>query len=166
VPDFAADLDPRIRQLHSGEYRNPSQLQAGPVLVVGASHSGADIALEVAAEHPTVLSGKTHGQVPFRIGSRMARVALPVMWFLANHVLTDRTPIGREMPHEVRAHGGPLIRVKRPDLQAAGVELVDHRTVGVQDGLPVLANGRAGSGRGEARRSRERRGHRCRVPHG
>ena len=33
-----------IRQLHSSEYRRPAQLQPGPALVVGASHSGADIA--------------------------------------------------------------------------------------------------------------------------
>ena len=35
VPDFAPELDPRITQLHSSEYRNPAQLQEGDVLVVG-----------------------------------------------------------------------------------------------------------------------------------
>ncbi len=39
-------------------------------------------------------------------------------------------------------HGGPLIRVKRADLEAAGVERVLERTVGVEDGKPVLADGR------------------------
>src|SRR5215212_8434429 len=38
VPSFAAELDPSIRQLHSSDYRNVSQLQEGSVLVVGASH--------------------------------------------------------------------------------------------------------------------------------
>jgi putative flavoprotein involved in K+ transport len=142
VPDFAGRLDPGIRQLHSGQYRNPSQLQDGAVLVVGASHSGGDIALEVAREHRTVLSGKIHGQVPFRIDSRRARAAFPVLWFLANHVLTERTPLGRKMRPEVRAHGGPLIRVKREDLLAAGVELTEGRTVGTRGGRPVLADGR------------------------
>src|SRR4051812_19373014 len=55
VPEFADELDPRIRQMHSAEYRNPSQLQDGPVLVVGASHSGPDIAVEVVREHKTYL---------------------------------------------------------------------------------------------------------------
>lgn len=41
VPGFAGEIDPSIRQLHSSEYRDPSQLQAGAVLVVGVSHSGA-----------------------------------------------------------------------------------------------------------------------------
>ena len=64
IPDFALDLDPSIRQLHSSEYRRPSQLKPGRVLVVGAAHSGSDIAFEVAATHPTVLAGRDTGQVP------------------------------------------------------------------------------------------------------
>src|SRR4051794_32265715 len=63
VPAIASELDPSIRQLHSHEYRNPDQLADGPVLVVGLSHSGADIALEAArAGHRTHLSGASHGQ--------------------------------------------------------------------------------------------------------
>jgi putative flavoprotein involved in K+ transport len=142
-PEFASQLDPRIRQLHSGDYLNPSQLLPGPVLVVGASHSGSDIAYEVArAEHATVLSGKVRGEIPFPQVSRRARVALPIMWFLANHVLTERTPLGRKIRPEIRAHGGPLIRVKRADLAAAGVEHTDARVAGVLDGKPVLDDGR------------------------
>jgi putative flavoprotein involved in K+ transport len=58
VPDFADRLDPAIRQLHAADYRNPSQLAVGPVLVVGVSHSGADIAHEAAtAGLPTMLAG-------------------------------------------------------------------------------------------------------------
>lgn len=142
VPDFAGELDPAIRQLHSGEYRNPSQLLDGPVLVVGASHSGGDIAFEVARTHRTTLSGRHRGEIPFRIDSRTAHVVFPIMVFLARHVLTMRTPLGRKMRPEVRAHGGPLIRVKRADLAAAGVERVHERTVGVRDGKPVLEDGR------------------------
>ena len=142
VPQFAGELDPSIVQLHSHEYRNPSQLQPGPVLVVGCSHSGADIALEVAASHPTVLSGRVHGEVPFDIEGRVARLVLPVAWFLANRVLTVKTPLGRKVRPEVRAGGGPLLRVKRKHLEAAGVDRTDARVVGVQDGRPVLDDGR------------------------
>ena len=141
VPAFAGELDPAIRQLHSGGYRNPTQLRDGPVLVVGASHSGGDIAFEVARTHPTILSGKDRGQIPFRYDSRAAHVVLPIMVFLARNVLTMRTPLGRRMRHEVRAHGGPLIRVRRADLAAAGVERV-QRVAGVRDGRPVLEDGR------------------------
>jgi putative flavoprotein involved in K+ transport len=57
TPDFAGGLDPSITQLHSNDYRNPSQLQTGQVLVVGASHSGSDIAWEAASKHDVVLAG-------------------------------------------------------------------------------------------------------------
>jgi len=143
TPSFAAELDPSIRQMHSNDYRNPSQLEAGPVLVVGASHSGSDIAYEVArAGHPTILSGKVHGEIPVRIESRKARYGFPLLWFLANHVLTLRTPIGRKMRSEVRGGGGPLLRVKRADLAEAGVEHTASRVAGVQAGRPALDDGR------------------------
>src|SRR6266545_3383167 len=74
---------------------------------------------------------------------RTAHVIFPVLYFLANHLLTIRTPLGRKIRPEVRAHGGPLIRVKRADLARAGVELAAARTVGVRDGLPVLDDDRA-----------------------
>ena len=95
----------------------------------------------LSASHPTTLSGRFHAEVPFRIEGRVARAVLPIMWFMANHVLTEKTPIGRKMQVEVRKGGGPLLRVKRADLEAAGVTYVADKTVGVLDGLPVLADG-------------------------
>lgn len=142
VPEFADQLDPTIVQMHSDAYRNPSQLRDGPVLVVGCSHSGADIALEAAASHDVVLSGPVRGEIPFDIEGPVARKALPVMWFLANRVLTMKTPIGRKMRGKVRAHGGPLLRVKRAHLAEAGVERTDARVAGVRDGRPLLDDGR------------------------
>jgi putative flavoprotein involved in K+ transport len=142
IPPFATDLDPAIRQLHSHEYRNPSQLQDGPVLVVGLSHSGADIAFEVAKTHPTVLSGHAHGQLPIRvIDAGKARVLWPIINFMFGHVLTLRTPMGRRMRPEVRKGGGPLLRVRLPDLDAAGVVRHDAKVTGVRDGRPELADG-------------------------
>lgn len=142
VPEFAGRLDPGIQQLHSSEYRSPAQLREGGTLVVGASHSGADIAVEVARRHATVLSGPIHGEVPFRIESRAARPIMRVMWLAATRALTVNTPAGRRMRPEVRAHGGPLLRVKLEDLRAVGVEHVAERTVGVRQGRPVLDGGR------------------------
>jgi putative flavoprotein involved in K+ transport len=143
VPDFASELDPAIRQLHSADYRGPEQLQPGPVLVVGAAHSGGDIAFEVAcAGYPTVLSGRDTGQIPVPLESRRIRVAWPVLRFLWTRVLTVSTPMGRKAKHELRLHGGPLLRAKRADLEAVGVERVFERTVGVENGKPVLADGR------------------------
>lgn len=142
VPDFGADLDPGIRQFHSSDYREPSQLADGPVLVVGLSHSGADLALEAAhGGHRTILSGKFHGQLPFSVDSRAGRIAWPIMKFVASNLLTLRTPIGRKIAPQIRKGGAPLLRVRRPDLLKAGVELIEARTVGVRDGKPILADG-------------------------
>jgi putative flavoprotein involved in K+ transport len=141
VPDFAGDLDPRVRQLHSSEYRNPEQLREGPVLVVGAGNSGAEIAFELARTHTALLSGKESGEIPVRHGSLAARLVLPIIRLLGYHVLTMRNPIGRKLGPKVAAQATPLIRVKSKDLEAAGVERV-ARVAGVRDGMPLLEDGR------------------------
>lgn len=142
TPGFAVDLDPRIVQLHSSRYKNPSQLQPGPVLVVGAAHSGADIAYELADTHETFLVGRDTGQVPFDIGDRASRFLWPVLSFVARRILTTRTPPGRKVQAKIRAHGGPLIRYKNADLRDVGVDRIEGRMVGTQDGLPELDDGR------------------------
>ncbi|HJQ75296.1 MAG TPA: FAD-dependent oxidoreductase [Gaiellaceae bacterium] len=142
VPGFAGELDPAITQLHSGAYRNLSQLQDGPVLVVGASHSGSDIAFEAASRHEVVLSGRDTGQIPASVESRRGRVLFRALFFAGTHVLTVDTPLGRKMRPKIRGGGAPLLRHRRSDLRRAGVERVLERTVGVQDGLPVLDGGR------------------------
>jgi putative flavoprotein involved in K+ transport len=141
VPPFANELHPSIVQLHSSQYRNPSQLQEGAVLVVGVGNSGAEIAFEVSRTHPTYLSGKPSGQIPVRHGPAMARFVFPLIRFVGNHVLTLSTPIGRKVQPRYISHGAPLIRVKLKDLIAAGVEQVP-RTVGIDDARPMLKDGR------------------------
>lgn len=144
LPAFAKEIDPGVVQLHSSEYRNPAQLREGGVLVVGAGNSGAEIALEVArGGHPTWMSGRDVGQVPFRIAGLAARLLLLrlVLRVLFHRVLTVDTPIGRKVRPKVVSRGGPRIRVKSADLAAAGVERVP-RVAGVRDGLPVLEGDR------------------------
>ncbi|MBD8870569.1 flavin-containing monooxygenase [Nocardioides donggukensis] len=139
IPDLATRLDPDILQLHSSEYRRPGQLRDGPVLVVGASHSGTDIAHEVALTHRTTLAGRDCGQIPLRIETLHARLVFPLIVFAWRHVLTRRTPIGRKEMPLVRVHGGPMVRVKRSDLARRGVERVTDRVEEVVDGRPVVA---------------------------
>jgi putative flavoprotein involved in K+ transport len=143
VPPFAPELDPGIVQLHSSEYRNPSQLRDGGVLVVGAGNSGAEIALDVVNGHPTWLSGRDTGHVPFRVDTVTGRrLGVPLVMFLFYHVLTVNTPIGRKVRPKLLHEGGmPLVRVKPKDIAAAGIERIP-RVVGVQDGLPVLEDQR------------------------
>ena len=139
VPEVAGQLDPAIRQLHSRDYRTPDDLQAGDVLVVGAANSGAEIALEAARDHPTILAGPEVGQTPFPVDTWQGRLVFRAMVFVALHVLTMDTPIGRKVAPTIRTgHAAPLARARRANLQASGVERTFARVVGVRDGYPVL----------------------------
>ena len=143
LPAFAEDLDPHIRQLHSHVYRNVRQLEKGNVLIVGLGNSGADIAIEVARTHPTWLSGKETGWVPYRIESFFGRyIGVHVIRFIGHRILALNTPIGRKARPNLLHRTPPLIRVKPQDLNSAGIQRVG-RVVGVQGGRPLLADGRA-----------------------
>ena len=142
IPPFARDLDERIIQFHSRAYRNPSQLQSGGVLVVGAGNSGGEIAMELAPHHQTWLSGPDTAQEPTRPGTLPDRLFTPFMWFVATR-LTVRTRLGRKLRDHFLypPRGIPLARVRRKDLAAAGIERVP-RVTGVRNGHPVLEDGR------------------------
>jgi putative flavoprotein involved in K+ transport len=141
VPAFARELDPSIVQLHSSEYRNPSQLREGGVLVVGAGNSGGDISLELVGAHPVWLSGPERGHVPVDIDTWVARhLAFPIVRFIGLHVLTLRTPIGRRARAKSAAQGDPLVRVKPKQLVSAGIVRVP-KTVAARGGAPVLEDG-------------------------
>jgi len=142
IPAFSTEIDPQIRQVHSSAYRRPSQLPDGPALVVGASHSGLDIAYELAETRPTTLVGPDRGNVPLEWGSRRFRAAFPAIEFAFNHVLTRRTPMGRKKMQDLRQHGVPQLRVKRHHLSARAVDWITEHVVGVTNGLPCLEDGR------------------------
>lgn len=142
IPIFARGLNPGIVQLHAHDYRNPSQLQEGGVLIVGSGNSGADIGVEVARSHRTWMAGKESGHVPYQIESFMGRfVLVRLIRFIGHHLLTVSTPIGRKMRPKMLSHAAPLVRVKPADLIAAGIERVP-KVVGVRDGRPLLADDR------------------------
>jgi putative flavoprotein involved in K+ transport len=142
IPRFADELDPAIVQLSSVEYRNPDQLPYGPVLVVGAHDTGTEIALENAEARPTWLSGRDPGQVPFRIDRLFGRrLGVPAVMFMFHRVMNVGNPLGRKVRDDVHRRAGPVVRIKKKDLAAAGVERVP-RVVGARDGRPVLDDGR------------------------
>ena len=140
IPTFAAQLDPAICQLHSFAYRNPDQVPAGRVLVVGAGNSGAEIGLELRkAGREVWLSGRDVGHIPAnQLGKYFG--GRPY-WWLISHVLSIDTPVGRKMQAQVRQHGNPLIRSNRKDVLNAGIQ-VAARLAGVQAGKPHLQDGR------------------------
>ncbi|MEU8221760.1 NAD(P)/FAD-dependent oxidoreductase [Kribbella sp. NPDC048915] len=146
-PAFAAEVDPSTRQLHSLEYRNPSQFADGTVLVVGAANSGTDIALEAVKTHRTVLAGRHPGQVPVDIDSRAGHLLTPIVMFLFKYVLTRGTPMGRKAIANAVRNGLPLTRNKLEHLDAAGIQRVE-RIVEVREGKPVTSDGKVLDGIG------------------
>jgi putative flavoprotein involved in K+ transport len=141
TPDFASELDPGIRQLHSVGYRNPGQFAPGGVLVVGAANSGTDVALDAAAAgHETWIAGRHPGQVPVDIGSRRGKVVVPIVMFVFKHVLTLRTPMGRKARAKAMHQGVMLVRNKLADLDAANVRRIGRITA-IHDGRPVTDAG-------------------------
>lgn len=138
VPPFADRLDPSIAQLHSKEYRSPSQLGPGPVLVVGAGNSGTEIALDVSRTHRTQLSGR-YKRMP--VGPSRSLPLTAVLWQVISHLLTIDTPIGRKARRKLMPPRAPVERVTLKQLAAAGVEHVG-RVTGIQHGWPVLEDGR------------------------
>ena len=67
VPAFSRDISSRVMQVHSGEYRNPSSLPDGSVLVVGSGQSGCQIAEELYQSGRKVfLSVGSAGRAPRR----------------------------------------------------------------------------------------------------
>ncbi|MEO8415030.1 MAG: NAD(P)/FAD-dependent oxidoreductase [Ginsengibacter sp.] len=140
IPAFAKDLDPAIVQIFSNKYKNPSQLQDGNVLVIGAGNSGCEIALEVSKTHRTWLAGRDTGHIPFHIKSKVGQVLVPVVLrFLFHRIFTTHTPIGRKVRSKALTTGGPLIRIKPKEITEAGIIRVPKVT-GVIEGLPVLQN--------------------------
>jgi putative flavoprotein involved in K+ transport len=142
-PAFATELAPAITQLHSADYRRPSQLPEGDILLVGAGNSGAEIAIDlVRAGRLVWISGRDVGQVPFPVRNPMVRrLVLPIVFRILFHrILTADTPIGRRVRPKMISGGLPLIRTRSGDLAAAGVTRVP-RMEGVRDGYPLLADG-------------------------
>lgn len=71
VPACADDLSRDVEQITSLEYRSPSQLPEGGVLVVGASSSGVQLARELQRSgRQVILSAGRHFRVPRRYRGR------------------------------------------------------------------------------------------------
>ncbi|MFT3926541.1 MAG: NAD(P)-binding domain-containing protein [Myxococcales bacterium] len=143
IPPFASGLKREIKQLHASAYKNPAQLAAGSVMVVGAGNSGAEIAMDLAKTHRVTLVGPRVNEMPVKHGSWFAtRLFVPfLMRVIFHRLLTLRTPLGRKARPAMLGEATPLIRTKTRDLVNAGVRRIEAHVSGVKDGLPVLEDG-------------------------
>lgn len=56
IPSFSQHLSSHVYQIHSSQYKSPSQIPEGKVLVVGGGNSGMQIAVELAKTHEVTMS--------------------------------------------------------------------------------------------------------------
>ncbi len=56
IPSFSQHLSSHVFQIHSSQYKSPSQIPKGKVLVVGGGNSGMQIAVELAKTHEVTMS--------------------------------------------------------------------------------------------------------------
>ena len=136
VPALSAELSARIRQICAVDYRNPAQLEADRVLIVGASASGVQIADEVARSGRRVtLAVGEHVRLP-----RMYRGRDILWWMQAMGVSARRWDDDIDDVARARQVPSPQL-IGTPDrrtldlgtLRRAGVELVG-RLVGAGGG--------------------------------
>ena len=135
IPAIASSLSPSIHQLHSSGYRNPFELPDGPVLVVGAGNSGAQIALELARDRKVWLAGRDTGHMPRRV---LGFDLFDWIWPILTRATTD-TMLGRRLRAKAGRGGDALIGIPERELMNAGVTRVS-RVTGERGGLPVCGD--------------------------
>jgi putative flavoprotein involved in K+ transport len=134
IPAVAARLDPGVTQLHSSAYRNPGELPAGRVLVVGAGNSGCQIGAELSATREVLLSAGSPNPV---LPQRLLRQDV---WWWARGLGFDRVTAGSRLGRRLAGRdpvfgGGP-----RRLAQQHGVRVhprlirADGQSVTFQDG--------------------------------
>jgi putative flavoprotein involved in K+ transport len=128
VPALATRLHPDVWQIHTNRYRNPAALPDGGVLVVGASASGVQIALELRqAGRDVVLAVGAHTRLPRRYRG------MDIMWWLEQIGALGRTI---DDVRDVR-------RARRePSLQLVGDRGLPDLNLGLLRDLGVVVTGR------------------------
>lgn len=138
IPAFNANISADVLQLHSGQYRNPNQLSAGAVLVVGSAQSGMQIAEELYQSGRKVyLSTGTAPRVPRRYRGREIFNWLKDTGFL--NQTPDKLPSPKARlggnPHCSGKDGGHSLNLHQ--FMRDGVTLLGH-IAGAQDDRVIL----------------------------
>jgi putative flavoprotein involved in K+ transport len=140
VPDFASAVPSAISTLTPMEYRNPSQLGAGGVLVVGASATGVQLAAEIrrSGREVTLAVGE-HVR-----GPRVYRGKDIHWWMEAAGVLDERYD---QVEDIVRARRVPSMQLAGSDERASfdlnaltsiGIRMVG-KLAGIKDGCALFS---------------------------
>jgi putative flavoprotein involved in K+ transport len=136
VPRFASQLAPDVVQTHSLDYRRPSDLPDGTVLVVGGGNTGYQIATELSATHQVHLAiGARQTPLPQRLAGR------DLFWWLQTTKLLN-TPVDSRLGQKLSGRD-TLVGSTRRAVKRHGVELkpratdASERTVSFADGTEL-----------------------------
>ena len=134
VPEFANMLASDVFQVHSTEYRKPSDVPEGIVVVVGGGNTGFQIAKELASTHKVCLAvGSRQTPLPQRFLGR------DLFWWLTKTGVLNKTVesrLGRKLRHRDTLIGSSPRELRR----RYGVELkpravdASERVVRFEDG--------------------------------
>ena len=133
-PRFADAVPAGVPHLHAHDYRNPAQLPAGRVLVVGASATGVQLAQELRQSGRDVtLAAGEHVRMPRLYRSR------DIQWWMLESGLLDQrieevddAERARRVPSPQLAGSPSRTSLDLNTLQADGVEIVG-RLAGIRD---------------------------------
>lgn len=123
VPPISKNLSSHVQQFSAESYKNPSQIPAGNVVVVGDGATGRDIASELAASHTVYLAtGKPRRLIPERI------LGISTWWWLEKlGILTapSESFIGKKLRE---ADAFPNRERRLDDLRSKGIRILPKLT--------------------------------------
>jgi putative flavoprotein involved in K+ transport len=134
VPELASQLAPNVHQAHSVEYRKPSAVPLGTIVVVGGGNTGFQIAEELAPTHDVVLAvGSRQTPLPQRVLGR------DLFWWLTKSGVINKnveSRLGSRMQHRDTLIGSSPRRLRRRHGVAIKPRLVEAhgKTVRFEDG--------------------------------
>lgn len=145
IPDLLAG-NRRVLQVHANAYKEPDQLPAGGVLIVGSGASGTQIAEELQrAGRRVFLSVGRHKRMPRRYRGK------DLTWWLTELGL-DQTPVANRGPDKILplitgAYGGHTIDFR--ELAGQGITLLGRVMAESGDTLAIASDLRASLAAGD-----------------
>jgi putative flavoprotein involved in K+ transport len=104
VPQLAANVQTEVAQFTTHTYRRPASLPPGPVLVVGASATGLQLALEIQRSgRPVLLATGEHVRLPRLYRGR------DVQWWLLHSGVLDQRIEAMDDPQRARRLPSPQL---------------------------------------------------------
>jgi len=135
-PPASGDLDPAVRQLHSSDYRRPTDVSDGDVLVVGGGNSAAQLALELADAGRRVIVASPAR--PWFLPETILGVSMYWWIYLIGVLNADRNAA---VSRYIRRRGDAIVGTRLRTLVRRGrVRLLPHRVTGAHGHHVTLAD--------------------------